>query len=162
MKVRTFTLRFDPARGAFDDEALHLFMAGVDVISVQQDFFHHESAPWVFLMLTYRPSSSEGRVASVRGPAGRRDSRSDPEIEALDPAQRKVFDAIRKWRSARSKAEGVPVYIVINNKQALAVVREVPVTKARLSELTGLGDVRIDAYGDELLALLAAASTAAA
>ena len=56
MKIRVFTLPFDPVQG-FDDARLFEFLEHHDAISYHQQFFEHEGSPFWAVMVAYRVAS---------------------------------------------------------------------------------------------------------
>jgi len=85
-----------------------------------------------------RPSLSRlrrGRVASGRGRA----------------------DALKRWRLERSRAEGVPAYVVFPDRTLAGIVRRRPETLGELAEVSGVGPAKLESYGADVLAELAGA-----
>lgn len=74
----------------------------------------------------------------------------------LPPAEFQVFAALRDWRKRAAEAEAVPLYAVFTNQQLAAMVQNRVRSKADLGKITGVGDARVEKYGNDLLALLAA------
>jgi ATP-dependent DNA helicase RecQ len=68
-----------------------------------------------------------------------------------------LFEALRAWRTGRSQTDGVPPFVVFNDAtlRELAAVR--PTSTAELADITGIGPAKLERYGDEVLAVLAAA-----
>ncbi len=68
-----------------------------------------------------------------------------------------LVERLRAWRLERSREDGVPAYVVLHDAtlNELAAVR--PSTASELAGIKGLGPVKVERYGDELLAVLAAA-----
>ena len=65
-------------------------------------------------------------------------------------------DVGRKLRDLRkdlSESEGVPVYAVFTNEQLAQVVQKRVTSKASLHAISGLGDARIEKYGDRMVAV---------
>jgi DNA helicase-2/ATP-dependent DNA helicase PcrA len=62
---------------------------------------------------------------------------------------------LREWRLERARHLGVPAYVVFNDKtlEALAALR--PSTTEALLGVPGIGPAKLDAYGDDLIELLA-------
>ena len=90
------------------------------------------------------------REASAVAPAGGRGarwSRSPPEAEAPEAA-------LRAWRLERSRRDKVPAYVVLSDRhlQGIAVAR--PASLQELRALPGIGPTKLEAYGDEILAVL--------
>ncbi len=64
---------------------------------------------------------------------------------------------LRSWRLERSKEDAVPAYVVLHDAtlRELAALR--PQTKDELAGVKGFGPVKLERYGDDLLAVLATA-----
>jgi len=48
-----------------------------------------------------------------------------------------LFNTLRDWRSARSKRDGVPPYVICTNKQLAALIVARPQTLGQLGEVEG-------------------------
>jgi DNA helicase-2/ATP-dependent DNA helicase PcrA len=66
-----------------------------------------------------------------------------------------LADRLRDWRRQQAQAQGVPAYVVFNDKtlEALAALR--PSTAEALLGVPGIGPAKLEAYGEELIDLLA-------
>jgi hypothetical protein len=73
--------------------------------------------------------------------------------ESSDPAERYV-QALREWRSAAAKSASVPAYVVLNDAELVGIATSRPGTLAELARCKGVGPVRLERWGDELLAVL--------
>lgn len=95
-----------------------------------------------------------GQVVTV---AGRRSRlvRCPPPPDVVD----RVRQELRAWRSARATAEGKPPFVFLHDRTIEELALRVPVTTAALAGVTGIGPAKLEAYGDELLALIAAAAS---
>jgi len=73
----------------------------------------------------------------------------------LPPAAQPMFEELREWRAAEAKGQGVPAYVVLNDAslRELATVR--PTTREGLAGITGIGEAKLERYGDKLLEVLA-------
>ncbi len=60
-------------------------------------------------------------------------------------------------RKAIAQAEAVPVYTIFTNDQLAQMVQGRLAAKADLEKITGLGDARIEKYGERMLAILSRA-----
>jgi DNA helicase-2/ATP-dependent DNA helicase PcrA len=73
------------------------------------------------------------------------------------PARRGgVFDELRAWRRRRAEADGVPAYVVFHDATLAAIAERRPSDWADLAGIPGIGPAKLDRYGDEVLAVLAA------
>jgi len=70
-----------------------------------------------------------------------------------------VFNRLREWRGERCKAEGIPPYVICNNRQLAEVIRRRPSKLSELAEVDGFGEAKLKKYGADLLAIIARAGT---
>jgi DNA helicase-2/ATP-dependent DNA helicase PcrA len=93
-------------------------------------------------------------------PAGGGPSRSAraPRGEPVPPeVVERARQALRAWRSQRASTEHKPPYIYLHDRTLEALASEAPSTMAALARVSGIGPGKVESYGDELLALIAAA-----
>jgi DNA helicase-2/ATP-dependent DNA helicase PcrA len=88
----------------------------------------------------------------VVGPAVGPAARPKPVKRALpdDPA----FEALRDWRLQRSRDDGVPAYVVFDNKTLEAIAGTCPRDRTELAAVPGVGPKKLELYADEVLAVL--------
>jgi DNA helicase II / ATP-dependent DNA helicase PcrA len=72
-------------------------------------------------------------------------------------ADPRVLEALRTWRAATARASGVPAYVVFHDTTLAAVAEARPRDRQALLALPGLGPVKVERYGDDLISLVAAA-----
>ncbi|HZA83689.1 MAG TPA: ATP-dependent DNA helicase UvrD2, partial [Actinomycetes bacterium] len=70
-------------------------------------------------------------------------------------AEGPLADQLRAWRRKRAEADGVPAYVVFNDRTLAALSERRPRSRGELLAVEGIGPSKLDRYGDELLALLA-------
>ncbi|HEX2345907.1 MAG TPA: ATP-dependent DNA helicase RecQ [Gaiellaceae bacterium] len=70
-------------------------------------------------------------------------------------ADEDLVERLRGWRQRRSHADGVPAYVVLHDTTVWDLASAKPQTHADLAAVKGFGPVKIDRYGDEVLALIA-------
>ena len=80
--------------------------------------------------------------------------RSKPE-PPTDPSDAALFEALRAWRLQRSRADGVPAYVVAPDAVLIALATQRPRTDAQLLAVPGIGPAKLGSYGAEMLALIA-------
>ena len=73
--------------------------------------------------------------------------------EELPPS----FRMLKQWRLERAKADEVPAYVVFHNSTLEAIAERGPRTIAELASIPGVGPTKLERYGQEVLAALAAA-----
>jgi DNA helicase II / ATP-dependent DNA helicase PcrA len=62
--------------------------------------------------------------------------------------------ALRGWRSEAAKRATVPAYVVLNDSELVGIASRRPTTLAELARCKGMGPIRLERWGDELLAVL--------
>ena len=80
--------------------------------------------------------------------------------EVLKPEEFEVFSRLRDWRRAVADKEGVPVYTIFTNEQLAQMVQKKVNSKAALKEIEGVGEVRVEEYGEALLQVMSVAAAA--
>ena len=66
----------------------------------------------------------------------------------------KFVNALRGWRSEAAKHASVPAYVVLNDAELVGIALRRPKTLSELSRCKGVGPIRLERWGDELLAAL--------
>jgi DNA helicase-2/ATP-dependent DNA helicase PcrA len=74
--------------------------------------------------------------------------------EPLTGDAAKHSDGLRDWRRKRAKEDGVPAYVVLNDRHLDGIARRAPTTLDELARCDGIGATKLDRYGDEILAVL--------
>ncbi len=62
--------------------------------------------------------------------------------------------ALRRWRSEAAKEAAVPAYVVLNDSELVGIAACAPSTLGELARCKGMGPIRLERWGDELLAAL--------
>ncbi len=71
-----------------------------------------------------------------------------------------LFEALRAWRLERARADAVPPYVILHDSTLTAVAERRPRDLADLATIPGIGPTKLDRYGDELIAVVAAEEAA--
>lgn len=123
---------------------MNAFLQSHRVLAVRKEFVADgENAFWTFCV---EYLDSPAGTSSAGGKPPRVDYR-----EVLKPEEFEVFSRLREWRKGVAEREGVPVYAVVTNEQLAQMVQKHVNTKASLKEIEGVGEARIEKYGDALL-----------
>ena len=81
-------------------------------------------------------------------------------IPAKQPARQRALSddplvqRLRDWRLERSRTDGVPAYVVFDNKTLEAIAEVHPRDRVELASVPGVGPKKLDQYADEVLAIL--------
>jgi DNA helicase-2/ATP-dependent DNA helicase PcrA len=91
--------------------------------------------------------SSVQRRGGPRGPGARRH-----EIVAADDDV--GFQALRAWRTEVARRQNVPPYVVMSDAHLRGIAARRPATVDELASCPGIGPVKLDRYGDDILTVL--------
>ena len=69
----------------------------------------------------------------------------------MDPADRPLFNTLCDWRREHSKHDGVPSYVICNDRTLALVTQQRRQSLAKLGEVSGFGPAKVKKYGAELL-----------
>ncbi len=87
-------------------------------------------------------------------PAPRARRQSNSTVTSVPPEQLSIWDALRARRLELAQAEGVPPYVVASDASLLDLIKQHPQSPAELANVSGFGEVRIERYGEALMAVL--------
>lgn len=72
-----------------------------------------------------------------------------------------LVTALRAWRSEVARKRGVPAYVVLHDSTIDGIAIARPMTLDQLRGIAGIGDKKLEHYGEELIAMVRAASNTA-
>ena len=75
------------------------------------------------------------------------------EYETSEPDS-PLYVELKEWRSQTAKDQGVPAYIVFNNRTLAEIAAHHPTTHDELLEISGIGQTKAERYGDALLDMI--------
>ncbi|MCR2802042.1 DNA helicase RecQ [Microbacterium sp. zg-Y818] len=97
------------------------------------------------------------RRDTIGRPAAAARVRKASAADSLGEGDRGLFEALRAWRAETAREQGVPAYIVFGDATLRALAEHRPRTLADLDGITGIGAKKREAYGESVLAVIAAA-----
>ena len=153
MKLKVFTLPFDEARGAFDGSELEGFLEHREAVTVIDHFHVRGGTPVWAVLVGYTEPRRPGDPARLAPPGY--DQRAD-----LGPDERRVFEAVRRWRNERATREGKPPYVLLTNRMLADIARARPASLAELQQVRGIGERKSADYGAELVEVVRLACAA--
>ena len=67
-----------------------------------------------------------------------------------------VFERLRGWRAATAKEQGVPAYVIFHDATLRQIAADAPADLVALGRVSGVGETKLDRYGEQILEVLAA------
>ncbi|MBL7497229.1 DNA helicase RecQ [Frankia sp. CNm7] len=99
-----------------------------------------------------RPARSAARSGSgsADGKAKRAVAAADLSAEATA-----LFERLRAWRAATAKEQGVPAYVIFHDATLREIASSSPATLSDLATINGVGENKLNKYGQQVLDTLA-------
>jgi DNA helicase-2/ATP-dependent DNA helicase PcrA len=111
-----------------------------------------EAAPSIFL-----GELDGSRVVAPPRPARPRDPGPAAQVpRQADSPVGPAEEALRAWRRSVASAQGIPAYVVLNDRELVGIATRSPRSLSELSSCPGIGSIRLERWGDEILAVLEA------
>ncbi|MCX5947860.1 MAG: DNA helicase RecQ [Cyanobacteria bacterium] len=104
----------------------------------------------VSLALRLPPPAKERRQAT----GGDRGAAATATLELAEEG-RERFEVLRSWRLEQARSQGVPPYVVFHDRTLMEIASRQPTSLAELGTVTGVGQAKLDRYGESVLQLLA-------
>ncbi|WEK61946.1 MAG: DNA helicase RecQ [Candidatus Microbacterium colombiense] len=76
--------------------------------------------------------------------------------DTLGEGDRSLFEALRVWRAETAREQGKPAYVVFGDATLRALAEHRPASLADLDGITGIGEKKREAYGEAVIAIVAA------
>jgi ATP-dependent DNA helicase RecQ len=96
----------------------------------------------------------------VRSEGGRSEGDRARERKSLPPAPpseapQGLFETLKEWRTAAAKAQSVPAYVIFQDSVLREIAAVRPTTLDEFSQIKGVGALKVERYGKQVLELLA-------
>ncbi|MER0238478.1 DNA helicase RecQ [Fulvimarina sp. MAC8] len=114
---------------------------GLSIASAGRDFLRDKPD----LMLRVPAAPRKGRRQGVRGQAQ----------PAVPEADHSLFQALRQKRMEIARTQNVPPYVIFHDKTLIELAAARPISRAKMAEVPGIGETKLDRYGPAFLAVIA-------
>ncbi|MFY9643342.1 MAG: HRDC domain-containing protein, partial [Rhodomicrobium sp.] len=75
------------------------------------------------------------------------------EVVLAHPRYVEAWERLRSWRTEQARAAGKPAFVIFDDKTLRLVAATLPTNEAALLEISGIGPVKLETYGDDLIAI---------
>ena len=173
MKCKVFKIH---PENDFDETNLNKFLENVTLNQIFASIVNDEKPFWSMLVLyedkmnssaekplrleTVEQSRNMGELISepAKPIAPRKEIAATanfaPEPIKLNAEQENFYNALRTWRNERASRDGVPPYLIAHNDSLMQMATMSIKTHDDLLQVKGLGEKRVQKYGDEILRIL--------
>jgi ATP-dependent DNA helicase RecQ len=103
------------------------------------------------VLLREEPAGARIRASRTKS---RRDDLAAPSTRQAGTGHPALVGALRTWRSEVARKRGFPAYVVLHDATIDAIAESRPATLGQLRDIPGIGDKKLEHYGDELIAIV--------
>ncbi|MEU6120715.1 DNA helicase RecQ [Streptomyces sp. NPDC047123] len=95
------------------------------------------------------------RAAVARTAKGERKAKSAAAVAELPQEAVPLFEALRAWRAAQAKEQGVPAYVIFHDATLREIASLRPTSVADLAGISGVGEKKRATYGEGVVGVVA-------
>ena len=107
------------------------------------------------VMLREQTAGSRNRASRTRSRRGELAPQAGGQSGTGNPV---LVGILRAWRSEMARKRGVPAYVVLHDSTIDGIASSRPTALEQLRGIAGIGDKKLEHYGEELIALVKAAA----
>ncbi len=122
-----------------------------NILAAKQSLENPDAGNWQVHLRVIRERAEQAKAAGVPGVRGAKNAG----VQIGTNANPAVFEALKKWRATTARMTGVPAFVICHDTTLAAVAEACPYDHDALRALPGMGPVKVDRYGDDLLAVIA-------
>ena len=90
----------------------------------------------------------------MRKSSGTKKQKENIPVTALPPVMQELFEQLRTLRMTIATDEGVPPYVIFSNSTLREMCVRVPMNDDELSSVSGIGETKLERYGDRFLSVI--------
>ena len=92
-------------------------------------------------------------VRQKRQPPARTKARAMAE-DGLSATEQAIFEMLRAWRTETARKHNVPAYVIFHDATLREIARHKPTSLNVLREISGVGEKKLETYGEEIVSLI--------
>ncbi|MBF0631363.1 MAG: HRDC domain-containing protein [Magnetococcales bacterium] len=144
MQFRFFTIAVHGGDSAFEE--LNRFLSSHRILAIDRSLVQDGANSAWAICVSFEPSDGQGQSGKSRSKIDYREVLNDQDFA--------LFAKLRSLRKEMAEAEGVPAYALFTNDQLAEMVQRRVQTKAAMQGIPGIGDARMEKYGEAFLRIL--------
>jgi len=154
MRCKIFSVPLESDQALDRERKLNDFLGATNVKRVFASLANQPEGPMWSVLFFYEDGAQVTPKAAANP-----DAMQDPGTP-LTGEQVKLIVALKKWRTDQAAQEGVPLYMVAQNRWLEDMVRMPVRTLGDLTKVRGLGEWRVQKYGAKIVEVLNTANAA--
>ncbi len=139
MNIKVFNIRLDKENCLNDQSKMNDFLDSVDVKLTSASFVTTGSKDFWSTVVFYLPKKD--KIATLKE-------------EDLTDEERKIYQALKQWRSEKAIQQDLPHFMICHNSELITIAKTKPETIKDFKTIKGFGELKTQKYGDDIIALL--------
>lgn len=145
MNLKIFNTRLSAENVLNDQTAINSFMNSVSVKNTAAQFIPGNPDAWSILV--FYDEASNGKTVEKLKPAAITE-------DDLSADEKTIFGALKLWRKDKAKEMNLPEFMICHQATLLFIAKGRPDDLVALSKIKGMGDQKIAAFGNDIIAIL--------
>ena len=148
-QIRSFELR--PGKGMQEDlVTVNNFLRQAEIMQAFSVTHKGEDAAVLLFLEHIREKKSDASPTDL----SRDENRQDNVKTTITAEQLKTMELLKAWRSAKAAQLQLPVFMILPNMAIESIAIDRPETITHLTAMKGMGPIRAQKYGKEILEVL--------
>ena len=94
------------------------------------------------------------RKEELRAPSTKKSAKKSDRKSQISPEDQALWEDLRECRKQLSEEYNVPPYLIFHDATLKAMMESMPTTSSELLAITGIGESKLEKYGDEFLGIV--------
>jgi superfamily II DNA helicase RecQ len=138
---------------------VNAFVKGRDIRKCTAQVIESGPQPYWTLMIAYSTEAgvqggSDCRPKEESDISRYQGGSADADPNDLDAAEKRVFNDLRRWRRSVADKENKPLYLILNNRQLIDIIKSEPRTPKDLMNIKSIPEKKARDYGSQIIKIL--------
>jgi superfamily II DNA helicase RecQ len=139
MNIKVFNIRLDKEHCQEDQKKMNEFLDSVDIKLTSTNFVTTTTVDFWSAVVFFEP---------------KKESKSPVNDTELTFEQKKIYFALKKWRSDKAQQLMLPHYMICHNSELVSIALKKPQSLEDFKTVKGFGENKTANYGDDIISLL--------
>ena len=139
MNIKVFNIRLDKEHCQEDQNKMNEFLDSVEIKLTSTNFVTTTTVDFWSAVVFFEP---------------KKESKSMVDERELTVEEKKIYFALKKWRSDKAQELILPHYMICHNSELVSIAIKKPQRLEDFKTVKGFGENKTANYGDDIISLL--------
>ncbi len=139
MNIKVFNIRLDKEHCLEDQNRMNQFLDSVEIKLTSTNFVTITTVDFWSAVVFFEP---------------KKEIKSTVVERELTDEEKKIYAALKKWRSDKAQQLMLPHYMICHNSELASIAIQKPQTLQNFKTVKGFGENKTAHYGDDIISLL--------